>query len=61
LSALLDKYADDGIADIDDKEVLGLDPLRRIGGPPKIFDAFNGEENYLRAVHELQNYIYESA
>ncbi|MDR1854556.1 MAG: DEAD/DEAH box helicase family protein [Azoarcus sp.] len=58
LSALLDKYASDGITDIDDTKVLLIAPFKTIGGLPKIFRAFGGKENYRRAVHELENEIY---
>jgi len=61
LSALLDKYASDGITDIDDNKVLLLDPFRSIAGPSKIFNAFGGEDKYRSAVKELQNHIYEAA
>jgi type I restriction enzyme R subunit len=61
LSALLDKYASDGITDIDDTKVLRLDPFRSIAGLPKIFKAFGGEESYRSAVRELQNQIYDAA
>jgi type I restriction enzyme R subunit len=59
LSALLDKYTDEGIADIDNKEILKIDPLCKIGGPVKIFNAFNGEKNYIQAVKGLVDNIYE--
>jgi type I restriction enzyme R subunit len=58
LSALLNKYASDGITDIDDTKVLRLDPFRSIAGLSKIFKAFGGENNYRRAVRELENQIY---
>jgi type I restriction enzyme R subunit len=58
LSALLDKYARDGITDIGDASVLRLDPFRTIGGLSKIFDAFHGKNNYMHAVRELQKQIY---
>jgi type I restriction enzyme R subunit len=58
LSAPLDKYARDGITDIDDIRVLRLDPFRSIAGLPKILKAFGGEDNYRRAVKELENQIY---
>jgi type I restriction enzyme R subunit len=61
LSALLDKYASDGITDIDDMKVLRLDPFRSIAGLTKIFNAFGGENNYRRAVRELENQIYSLA
>jgi len=58
LSALLDKYARDGISDIDDTKILVIDPLRTIAGAKKILAAFGGKNGYLTAVKELQDQIY---
>ncbi|MCL1794003.1 MAG: DEAD/DEAH box helicase family protein [Oscillospiraceae bacterium] len=58
LSALLDKYANDGITDMDDTKILVIDPLRTIAGAKKILAAFGGKQGYLKAIKELQNQIY---
>lgn len=58
IEALLDKYANDGITEIERTEVLRLDPFRRIGNPARIAKLFGGKEGYLRAVKELEEEIY---
>lgn len=58
LDALLDKYMTDGIAEIENIEILSNDPFRQFGSPLKIAKAFGGKAGYLQAVHDLQNQIY---
>jgi type I restriction enzyme R subunit len=61
LSALLDKYAVNGISDLEKLDVLMIDPFRKIATPQKIINAFGGKQNYVTAVRELQNQIYAAA
>ena len=61
LSALLDKYASNGIADLEKVDVLMIDPFRKIATPQKIISAFGGKQEYVVAVRELQNQIYAAA
>lgn len=61
LDALLDKYADAGIEDIEELTVLRVDPFDKIGTPAEIVGAFGGREEYLRAVKELEELIYKVA
>ena len=62
LEALLDKYANDGISQIESKTTLTLDPFRKMGSPKKIADDFfGGKQQYLEAVKELEQLIYEIA
>ncbi|GAA0427489.1 DEAD/DEAH box helicase family protein [Virgibacillus salarius] len=58
IEALLDKYANDGIKEIEDTKVLQLKEFAKIGSPMKIVKAFGGKESYLKAVKELENEIY---
>ena len=58
IEALLDKYANDGIKEIEDTKVLQLKEFAKIGSPMKIVKAFGGKEAYLKAVQELENEIY---
>lgn len=60
LEALLDKYANDGIREIEDTKVLQLKEFVKIGSPMKIVKEFGGKEGYLQAVHELENEIYSA-
>jgi type I restriction enzyme R subunit len=61
LSALLDKYADDGIANLESISILNIDPFRKMGSPTKIAKAFGSKENLLKAIQELENEIYKAA
>lgn len=58
IEALLDKYANDGIKEIEDTKVLQLNEFAKIGSPKKIVNAFGGKGAYLKAVQELENEIY---
>lgn len=58
IEALLDKYANDGIKEIEDTKVLQLKEFAKIGSPMKIVKAFGGKEAYIKAVKELENEIY---
>lgn len=58
IEALLDKYANDGLKEIEDTKVLQLKEFQKIGSPMKIVKAFGGKEAYLKAVQELENEIY---
>lgn len=61
LNALLDKYAANGIGDLEQVSILQNDPFRVIGDMKKIMGAFGGKEKYLDAVKQLQNQIYVAA
>ena len=58
LSALLDKYMNEGIQDIENIEILSNDPFRQFGTPMKIAKLFGGKDGYKKAIKELQNEIY---
>lgn len=61
LNALLDKYADEGIEDIEDMGVLRVQPFNTIGSPVEIVKAFGSKQKYLQALKELENLLYEAA
>ena len=58
LGALLDKYADEGILNIDDANVLRIPPLDSLGTPVELVRAFGGKPDFDRAVHDLQFALY---
>lgn len=58
LNALLDKYMNEGIVDIDNIEILSNDPFRRLGSPKKIIRMFGGKDGYVKAIKDLLNEIY---
>lgn len=59
LEALLEKYSNEGIYQIEDTQVLKLDPFIRMGKPSAIVSLFGGKEGYKQAVKELENEIYK--
>jgi type I restriction enzyme R subunit len=59
LDAILTKYADKGIEEIESLEILKVDPISRIGTPLEIVqDIFGGKSNYLTAIHRLEQCLY---
>ncbi len=61
LEALLDKYADEGIENIESMEVLRVKPFDEFGSPTEIINVFGNRENYLLAIKELENELYKIA
>lgn len=59
LQALLDKYADAGIENIEQPEVLKLTPLDQLGSPVEIIGAFGGRAQYQAALRELERALYQ--
>lgn len=58
LEALLDRYMNYGIYEVETKEILKLDPFQKKGTPAKIASYFGGRAGYLKAVQELEDAIY---
>ena len=58
LEALLDKYMNVGIYEIEKTEILKLAPFLKLGKPTKIAGYFGGKQGYLKAVQELEQAIY---
>lgn len=61
IEALLDKYANDGISEIEKTEVLRLDPFRKLGNPARIAKLFGGREGYKQTIKALEDEIYREA
>ncbi len=61
LDALLDKYADEGVLDLDDARVLRIPPLDRLGTAVELVRAFGGKSAYQRAVLDLQSELYRES
>jgi type I restriction enzyme R subunit len=59
LESLLEKYASEGIEDIEEPAVLRVEPFNTMGTPMEIFEYFGGRDKYLDAVKELEQHIYE--
>ncbi len=61
MQALLDKYAEEGIEDIESMSVLKLEPFSKIGTPVEIVNTFGGKAAYEKALRELEQEIYKEA
>jgi type I restriction enzyme R subunit len=59
LDALLAKYADEGVLNLDDTNVLRIPPLSTLGTPVQLIRAFGDRQGFERAVHELQSALYQ--
>lgn len=61
LLALLEKYADKGIENIESGRVLELEPISGMGTPAEIVKWFGGPAHYKKAITELEKEIYKYA
>lgn len=61
LNALLDKYADQGIENIEDIGVLKVQPINQLGTPMEIIKFFGDKQKYLAALQKLKNELYNIA
>jgi type I restriction enzyme, R subunit len=59
LDGLLAKYADEGVLNLDDANVLRIPPLNSLGTPVQLIKAFGGKEEFVAAVHEMQSALYQ--
>jgi len=58
LDALLNKYADEGIENIESMDVLRVQPINQFGTPLEIINIFGGKDKYLEAVKGLETQLY---
>jgi type I restriction enzyme R subunit len=59
LSALLDKYADEGVTTLENPKVLKLKPFSDIGTPMEIINqVFGGKNNFDNAIQELEQELF---
>lgn len=58
LNTLLEKYKNDGIADLESNQVLSLPEFDKFGGAIKIIMTFGGKKNYENTIKEIKNRIY---
>jgi type I restriction enzyme R subunit len=61
LEALLDKYADQGIENIENIQILTVPPINEFGSVKEIINAFGSREEYEKAVRDLENELYKVA
>ena len=58
LEILLNKYSNNEIDDFTDTKILNLPEFNDYGNPIKIAELFGGLQEYLNAVHTIQNALY---
>lgn len=58
LENLLDKYATNGVLELENPEILSLDPFSQIGTSVKIMKLFGGKAGYDNAIKELEQQLY---
>ena len=61
LEALLEKYADYGILNLEDENILDYAPFSQIGKPQRIVKLFGGFAKFEQALKELESEIYKEA
>jgi len=60
LEALLDKYADAGVGQIEETQILTVAPFTEFGTPIEIVRAFGGLDNYQKAIRDLKESLYSA-
>ena len=60
LDALLEKYADEGVAPIEEPQILTVAPFTELGTPMEIVRAFGGPDQYQQALKELEQALYSA-
>jgi type I restriction enzyme R subunit len=59
LRALLDKYEDEGLENLEDINILRLNPFDLMGTPSEIVEKFGGKNEYLKAIHDIEDELYK--
>jgi type I restriction enzyme R subunit len=60
LESLLDKYADEGVTNIENMEVLRVQPFSEYGSPIEIVRQFGSKAKYMEAIKELEQELYKT-
>lgn len=58
LDTLLEKYKNNGIADLENNQVLSLPEFEKYGGAIKIIMSFGGKKNYENTINQIKEKIY---
>ena len=61
IDALLDKYADEGIATIEADTVFNVQPFTDMGRPGELIRSFGGRPQYLSALQTLERELYATS
>lgn len=59
IDALLAKYSDDGVIDLNDTKILQLKPFDEMGTVIQLVKRFGGKPGFEKAVSEIQGALYE--
>ena len=59
LDALLDKYAENGIREIEDQRILNLAPFNEMGTMMELAESFGGSQQYHAAIKQLSQSLYQ--
>ncbi|WP_418502098.1 EcoAI/FtnUII family type I restriction enzme subunit R [Flagellimonas sp.] len=60
LVTLLDKYANEGVTNLESMEILRVKPLTDYGSPLEIIKQFGSKAKYLEAIKELEHELYNT-
>ncbi len=58
IDALLDKYSDEGIENMESVKILKVNPLIDFGTPLEIVGYFGGKHEYFEAINEIETRLY---
>ena len=61
LDALLAKYQDEGVLNLEDPLILSIPPINTMGTPLQLIKEFGGREKFVQAVHEMQVALYSAS
>ncbi|MDP2628563.1 MAG: type I restriction-modification enzyme R subunit C-terminal domain-containing protein, partial [Nanoarchaeota archaeon] len=59
IETLLEKYEDEGIENLESREVLKVSPLNKLGRPLEIMKLFGGVVGYKKMIKELEERLYK--
>ena len=58
LNALIDKFVDEGIMEIENRSILSFQPFDKLGTPVEIIKEFGGKDKYEEAIRELEKELF---
>jgi type I restriction enzyme R subunit len=59
IEALLEKYSDEGLENLENPEVLKVNPINKLGRPLEIMKLFGGRTGYLKVLKEIEQRLYK--
>lgn len=60
INALIDKFADSGVMEIEKGEVLDLQAFKEFGTTVEIMREFGGRKQYFEAIREIENALFQT-